>query len=223
MKQQIRNLCSTAARQAGSRIVARPSTSTSASSPPATPTFTRNRRYFDSLDKRHSPHAKHYVLKDRPTIAFTIRPAPSPLPASMPVVALDPSSTAAAAEAGQKKPSSHGAATTLPPLLRASKAFKQQQTYNNSNNNRMTSEQIAEMQALRLSDPSKWTRSELARKFNVSPYFVGIVGFGDTPAAKQASKDAKEIHEAEKERRFEAYGLNKRVASEVRRLRKQFW
>ncbi|KAF9188615.1 hypothetical protein BGZ51_000478 [Haplosporangium sp. Z 767] len=54
----------------------------------------------------------------------------------------------------------------LPPALNARKAAARPQFA------KLTPEQIAEMQALRLENPAKYTRSYLAKKYNVSDMFV---------------------------------------------------
>lgn len=43
----------------------------------------------------------------------------------------------------------------------------------------LTAEDIAEIQKLRLEDPSKWTRKALAAKFQCSPFFISMVSKPD--------------------------------------------
>jgi hypothetical protein len=87
----------------------------------------------------------------------------------------------------------------------------------------LSPEQIQEMQELRLSNPTRWTRNRLAKKYNVSPFFVGIAGFGEGSQAKTAEKQAVARNVRKQERMLEKYGLRRRITSEVRRLRKLHW
>ncbi|KAF9914393.1 hypothetical protein BX616_008395 [Lobosporangium transversale] len=63
----------------------------------------------------------------------------------------------------------------LPPALNADKAAARPEFAT------LTEEQIAEMRALRLEDPTKYTRSYLAKKYNVSDLFVKCY----VPASKE--------------------------------------
>jgi hypothetical protein len=87
----------------------------------------------------------------------------------------------------------------------------------------MTPEEVAEMQALRLSDPETWTRNRLARKYNVSPFFVAISGFGDSPEARKAGKSVQEAHAEQDWERRQSWGFKKRVDREVRLRRRELW
>lgn len=87
----------------------------------------------------------------------------------------------------------------------------------------MSAEEIAEMQALRLSDPAHWTRSRLAEKYQVSKYFVGIQGFGDSAQAQATAKMVKQGHERADAERRARWGFKKRVDREVRARRKELW
>ena len=87
----------------------------------------------------------------------------------------------------------------------------------------MNAEEIAEMQALRLSDPAQWTRSKLAEKYNVSKYFVGIQGFGDSTQAQSTARMVKQGHERADAERRTRWGFKKRLDREVRLRRGELW
>jgi hypothetical protein len=136
------------------------------------------------------------------SLRLTVRPPSSPAPFSQPAVASTPSSSSAITSDSQ-----------LPPALH--KSTPEYAT--------LTPEQIAEMQALRLSDPVTWTRSKLAAKYNVSKFFVAMKSFGDSYEAKETAKSVKETHDENAKREREGWGFKKRVDREVRRRRKEFW
>jgi hypothetical protein len=163
--------------------------------------FTTRPRFFDSLSKRSSPKARHYDMGENSSLRLTIRPPSSPAPFSQPAVTSTPSSSAIISD------------SQLPPALH--KAPSEYAT--------LTSEQISEMQALRLSDPATWTRSKLAAKYNVSKFFVAMTSFGDSHEAKETAKTVKETHDMNSQREREGWGFKKRVDREVRRRRKEFW
>ncbi|CAD6566477.1 MAG: hypothetical protein CYPHOPRED_000750 [Cyphobasidiales sp. Tagirdzhanova-0007] len=157
-------------------------------------TFRTNPRFHDSLK---SKDASHYYLTDDTSVAFTIRPAVSPLPPTL-------SST----------PATSSSSTVFPPRLHplptTEKAI-------------LSEAQISEMQALRLSNPSWWTRSRLAHKYNVSKFYVAIQGFGESSEARAAERTVRENHENKDEEKRNRYGMKKRIDREVRRRRKEFW
>lgn len=164
--------------------------------------FTTRPRFFDSLSKRSSPKARHYDMGENNSLRLTVRPPSSPAPFSQPAVSSTPSSSSAVTSDSQ-----------LPPALH--KATPEYAT--------LTPEQIAEMQALRLSDPVTWTRSKLAAKYNVSKFFVAMKSFGVSYEAKETAKSVKETHDENAKREREGWGFKKRVDREVRRRRKEFW
>lgn len=162
--------------------------------------YRSNPRHFDSLAAgRRNPNAIHYALEDRPSLQFVVRPAPSPIPATLPHPSVS-------------------ADSVLPPRLNAESTAVAA-----SMRSTLTPAQVREMQSLRLSNPSQWTRSKLAEKYNVSKFFVSTVGFGDSLEGKQAARMAKEEHEQRNEIRQSRWGMKKRVDREVRRRRKEFW
>lgn len=173
--------------------------------------YTSNRRFFDSLSQRASPNAEHFTLADRPSVRFTVRPAPSVVPPTLPIPQASSSITA----------------TQLPPPLRTRAPTEHQNQLQT-----LTPEQIVEMQELRLSNPTLWTRGRLAAKYNCSPFFVGLVGFGGSShtqassndtAKKAASELVKSRHQRRQELQQIKWGFKKRVDREVRRRRKEFW
>ncbi|KAL7009693.1 hypothetical protein EMMF5_000601 [Cystobasidiomycetes sp. EMM_F5] len=173
-----------------------PIASTSTAVETAAHKFRPNRRDFDSLDARNAPDAEHHILTDRPSVAFTIRSPYSPAPPTLPAVV------------------SSAAADTLPPRLRPEPG---------QHLARLSEEQMQELKSLRLSDPAKWTRSKLAKKYNVSPFFVSTLGFGDSKQARRVQKQVKSTHEREADDQRQRWGMKKTVDREVRRRRKQFW
>lgn len=165
-------------------------------------TFTPRPRFYDSLSKKSAPKARHYDMKDNPLIRLTVRPPSSPAPVSHPAIASTSTTTA-----------NTSSETQLPPQLH--KETPERAT--------LSAEQIAEMQALRLSDPVRWTRSKLAEKYNVSKFFVAMKSFGDSHEAKIAARTVKETHDQAEQLQRDRWGFKKRVDREVRRRRKEFW
>lgn len=77
----------------------------------------------------------------------------------------------------------------------------------------LSEEDVAEMRRLRRSDPEKWSRLKLARKFNCSSMFVGLC----CPAPKEKYEAEKAKMEAVKAR----WGPKRRMAREDRIKRKE--
>lgn len=177
------------------------SSSAFARSEQAEAVYRPNKRQFDSLASGLSnPNAHHFILKDRPSLQFVVRPAPSPVPPTQPYVH-----------------SPAGPSAFLPPRLHP------EADESTASRSRLDQSEIASLQALRLSDPIKWTTGKLAEKYNVSRFFVSLVGFGDSAEAKAAEKLVKARHEQEETERSEKWGMQKRIDREVRRRRKDFW
>jgi len=179
------------------------SSKAASSSPSARPstsgTFTSNPRFFDSLSKRNSPDTQHYNLTDKPSVRFTIRPAPSVVPPQQPI----PSSS-----------SSNDA--ILPPPIHPPRSTS-------ASTNPLSPEQMSEIRELRLQDPATWTRSKLAARYGCSKFFIGLLGFGESTQARQTARLVREVHEGREERRRQHWGLRKRIDREVRRRRKELW
>ena len=74
---------------------------------------------------------------------------------------------------------------------------------------------VKEIRRLRLSDPMKWSRWNLAKKFDCSPLFISL--------ACEASPRKKEIQRQVLEAVQSRWGLKKRLAREDRQLRKESW
>ncbi|KAF9213165.1 hypothetical protein BGZ59_005816 [Podila verticillata] len=80
---------------------------------------------------------------------------------------------------------------------------------------KLTPEQIAEMQALRASDPAKYTRSVLAKKYNVSDMFVKCF----VPASKQVQQARIKAQQ----RAFESKGWKAQEIVIQRQKRRELW
>lgn len=79
----------------------------------------------------------------------------------------------------------------------------------------LTEAQLEEMRRLRQEDPISWSRTKLAKKFNCSNLFVGIVCQVD----KKKREQQKQVLEAVKSR----WGTIRRNAREDRTLRRETW
>ena len=80
----------------------------------------------------------------------------------------------------------------------------------------LTKEDMEEMRRLRREDPVEWSATKLAKKFDTSNLFVGIVTEG---IAKEKRKQQKQVTEVVKSR----WGAKRRTAREDRALRKERW
>lgn len=74
---------------------------------------------------------------------------------------------------------------------------------------------IEEIRQLRLSDPMTWSRWKLAKRFNCSPLFIGMV----CDAGPEKKEIQKQVLEAVQSR----WGVKRRIAREDRQLRKETW
>ncbi|KAI9928070.1 hypothetical protein ASPWEDRAFT_42263 [Aspergillus wentii DTO 134E9] len=74
---------------------------------------------------------------------------------------------------------------------------------------------IEEIRKLRLSDPMTWSRWKLAKRFDCSPMFIGMVC--------EASPQKKEIQRQVLEAVQSRWGAKRRMAREDRQLRKESW
>ena len=82
----------------------------------------------------------------------------------------------------------------------------------------LTEDQIREIRALREEDPVKWSRTQLAKKFDCSNFFVGIVLDG-MPASKEKQRQQQAVTAAVKS----SWGVKRRTAREDRAIRKERW
>jgi hypothetical protein len=71
----------------------------------------------------------------------------------------------------------------------------------------LTESQISEIRQLRQSDPEQWTRSKLAKKFNCSELFVGMV----------APTGVKNVQQ------MASQGYRRRLIKQERQMRKALW
>ncbi|GAB5589958.1 hypothetical protein Unana1_04858 [Umbelopsis nana] len=71
--------------------------------------------------------------------------------------------------------------------------------------------EIAEMQKLRIENPTQWTRKALAERFRCSQFFVSIATGKKQPTVTQAAQDLSEI------------GYRKKVIYENRVKRRALW
>ena len=79
----------------------------------------------------------------------------------------------------------------------------------------LTDKEIEEMRQLREENPDQWTQTSLAKKFDCSEYFVGIV----TPV----SRNRMEAHHRRKDEVQVRWGRRKTYAREDRQRRKDMW
>lgn len=76
-------------------------------------------------------------------------------------------------------------------------------------------EDLAEIRRLRREDPSKWTRIQLAKKFECSQFYIALV----CEASQERKAQHREALEAVKSR----WGKKRRYAREDRQRRKELW
>jgi hypothetical protein len=93
----------------------------------------------------------------------------------------------------------------LPPPLKQIK----QKSYH------LTQEQIKEIKQLREQDPIKWSRKNLAEKFECSQFYIGIIA----PVSEERSIQLKE----EINQRIEEMGWKKRFVRKERARRRELW
>ena len=106
---------------------------------------------------KNNPHAKYEALSER--LTFIRRPPPTaPTPFSY--------TTSPSSPLLRQSPSLPVSRVSLPPSLHPDKPQP----------SRMSDEDIATMRKLRAEDPSKWTRSLLAKKFNCTPQIARSAG-----------------------------------------------
>jgi hypothetical protein len=79
----------------------------------------------------------------------------------------------------------------------------------------LTEKDLAEMRRLRKDDPVAWTRSKLAKKFNCSNLFVGLVC--------QAEPKFRELQKQVEDAVRSSWGTKRRIAREDRVRRRELW
>jgi len=101
---------------------------------------------------------------------------------------------------------------SLPPVSRPSLIPKKQYP-------RLTDQAIQSMRDLRHSDPTKWTRTKLASRFDCSPGFVSLVaGLKGSDWKKQVRNVAQE-HQGSRDK----WGEKKALLQGVKAKRREFW
>ncbi|KAF8957558.1 hypothetical protein BGZ46_002160, partial [Entomortierella lignicola] len=121
---------------------------------------------------RHKVYSESDATPLKDGSVFIRRPTAGPTTSILSSVNPSPASVSSRAPgSATSTPLSH---PDLPPALNANKASRPEFAT-------LTPEQIAEMQALRLEDPAKYTRAVLAKKYNVSEIFVKCY----VPASKE--------------------------------------
>ncbi|GAA5853153.1 hypothetical protein JCM8547_000218 [Rhodosporidiobolus lusitaniae] len=175
-----------------------------------------------------SSTAQHFLLPSGNH--FTVRPPPSSLPPSHP---LPPQSNtpAALSQLAQDSPfasqfaSSSSSSSSLLPELPASEAFlpPSRLPLPTAERTHLPPSTVAELQQLRRSSSSYWTRSRLAAKFGVSQKVVGTIGWGEGQEAREAERERREQVERKREKKEGQWGWKKSIAREERRRRRTLW
>lgn len=151
------------------------------------------RRPRDPLDA--SPHAVRHALPSGET--FIVRPPPTA--GSHATTTLVPQPLLSPEAAPTSGPLPPPLRPTRPPAARTD----------------LSAEEIAELRALRAEDPIQYTAGALAKRFGCSPAFVSIVAPLSKELRERGAKDQKGV--------AHAWGLNKRVAREGRKARRELW
>ena len=89
-----------------------------------------------------------------------------------------------------------------PPVIKLKPGFQR---------HHLTQEDVAEIRRLRASDPEKWTRLKLAKKYNCSSLFVGMVA--------EATKEKVEAEKAKVAAVRAKWGQKRAMAREDRKKR----
>lgn len=84
---------------------------------------------------------------------------------------------------------------------------------------RMSDEDLAELKRLRYADPKTWTRAALARKFNCTKQFVGLV----TCLPNTVRKEIKAVKAVKDEENREKWGPRRRMVREIQKERRAYW
>ena len=184
------------------------------------------RRVRDPLLSSRS--AEHYTLESGHS--FIVRPPPSVVPPTHPF--LPQSTTDSSAFAA----SPFGATiSSSPSLLLPSNHYSIENQHRLPSTRRgpsptattattlLSADQITRLQSLRRSDPTKWTRSALAREFNVPQHVVGRFGWGEGVEAKQAERERRRQVDAVRKVEEEGQGWKRTIAREERRRRRSMW
>ncbi|KZT27391.1 hypothetical protein NEOLEDRAFT_138775 [Neolentinus lepideus HHB14362 ss-1] len=155
-------------------------------------------KYPDPLSK--SPNAVNTPLEGN--LTFIHRPPPSsPSPFSYTTSPISPL---------LRPPTGHSP-QGVPPYIRPS-AKKDPPP-------RMSDANLAELKRLRLEDPKKWTRAELARKFNCTTQFVGMVTKVPNALRKEIKREKAQMDEEARTK----WGPRRRMVREIAKKKREFW
>lgn len=149
---------------------------------------------------KNNPHAKYEALSER--LTFIRRPPPTaPTPFSY--------TTSPSSPLLRQSPSLPVSRVCLPPSLHPDKPQP----------SRMSDEDIATMRKLRAEDPSKWTRSLLAKKFNCTPHFVAMIAPLDNANRRAALAKMDQEHEEARAK----WGERKSLSRDIAKERRKYW
>ncbi|KAF9362157.1 hypothetical protein BGX26_000045 [Mortierella sp. AD094] len=155
---------------------------------------------------RHKVHSESDATPLQDGSLFIRRPTAGPTTSILSSVNPSPASVSSRVpESATSTPLSH---PDLPPALKANKAPRPEFAT-------LTPEQIAEMQALRLENPAKYTRSYLAKKYNVSDMFVKCY--------VPASKEVQVARIKAQQRSFDRKGWKAQEIVIQRQKRRELW
>lgn len=84
---------------------------------------------------------------------------------------------------------------------------------------RVSDEDLEKIRRLRRENPTEWTRGRLAKEFNCTPWFVGMVTSLKGPDRRQALEARDHEHEEFREK----WGERRRLNADIRKKRKEFW
>ncbi|KAH7922037.1 hypothetical protein BV22DRAFT_687079 [Leucogyrophana mollusca] len=148
-----------------------------------------------------TPAATVKTLRDE-NLTFIHRPPPTaPTPHS---TTLEPASPLLRRPTRAKR-------VPMPPLLRPS-AYKPEPA-------RLSQEDMARIRELRLSNPSAYSRTKLAKMFRCTPNFVSTIAALPRPQRKVFAKKMETEHEAVREK----WGEKKATFVAIRQKRREFW
>ncbi|GAA5984404.1 hypothetical protein JCM10908_003334 [Rhodotorula pacifica] len=200
---------------------------------PQQPSATPLRRVRDPLLSSRS--AQHFTLESGHS--FIVRPPPSVVPPTLPLLPQQGEAAAAFAAspfgAGLASPSSSSAKASLLPTehysirnqhrLPSTRAARSAASSGTTTTTTLSADQISRLHSLRRSDPLKWTRSALAREFQIPQHVVGILGWGEGPAAKALEKERRREVERVRKEEEAKMGWKRSIAREERRRRRSMW
>lgn len=197
----------------------------------AQPAATVLRRARDPL--LSSRTAQHYTLESGHS--FIVRPPPSVIPATHSLPPQPSASTSSSSSSGLSGPFAQISALTADQSLLPSDSIENQHrlpSIRSSSLRRastatptaeLSPDQVAQLQALRRSDPVRWTRSALAREFGVAQHVVGMLGYGQGPEARAVERTRRRVVEQDRLADEAKQGWKRTIAREERRRRRSMW